>query len=1106
MVDNKHYVRQLLDSLGTDPARTCLIWRDTQVSAGSLAAIVTSAAQVMRRNGIDSSSAVGLLTTTNSPATLILRYAANLVGAAVIHLAGVSAVNPKDMLSLEEQLGILAETRVTVLATDAGHVDRARAMAGRAATPPLLAGLGPLGDDVVDLTAGVAGSFDPATAAAGELALVTYTSGSTGKPKGVAWSFGVKNEIVAVVGAKGRRATALITAPLTHTNSFIADNVIVAGGTIVLHEGFDAAQVLRAIGTHRVTQLMLSVPQLYLLHEHPDVPVTDLSSVQSLFYTGSPASPDRLAGVVKVFGPVLYQIYGNSECGRMCLLTPDDHRYPDLLATVGRPIDLLKLSIRDPQGDQELPTGQPGEVCVRSPLSMTGYWNDPELTARVTRGGWLRTGDIGYLDDRGYLRLLGRISDVMKANGIKVHPAAVENALLGHEAVAQAAVFGVTGDDGAERIHAVVVPQDGHEFDPGELIAHVAAVLSRSHAPAEITARADLPLLGFGKPDRMLLRREARARQALAAGLRTHRDAPAATLAGLVERQARQAPDATALVDGDVTVSYAELNSRAGRLARLFTGRGIGPEQIVALALPRSVEMVVAIVAAGKAGAAYLPVDPGYPAERIAFMLADAAPALLCTTGQLAAGLPPAEVPHLVLDDPGSVAAALEQDAADPADAGRQAPLSQAAPAYVIYTSGTTGKPKGVVVTHAGLAHLASAKVERMAVGADSRILQFASPSFDASVTELLAAFSAGATLVVPPPVPLAGEALGQVLADQRISHAVLPPVAVASLAGQRPADLRTLVVAGEECPADLAAAWAPHLRMINAYGPTEVTVCATMTAPLSGGAAPPIGWPIAGADVYVLDPKLRQVPPGTVGELYVGGPGLARGYLGRPALTAERFVANPFGSPDSRMYRTGDLASWQPDGQLMFHGRVDDQVKVRGFRIELGEVAAALASHPHVEQAVAAVRDDPAGTRQVVGYLVPVSGAEPAPGELRQHVSRILPEHMVPAAYVSLSAFPLTPSGKLDRNALPTPQARVIPTGRAPRTRQERALAEAFCEVLGQPSVDVESNFFELGGNSMLAITLIRAARRAGIAVSPRELIDNPTIEALAAVACTTA
>jgi acyl-coenzyme A synthetase/AMP-(fatty) acid ligase/aryl carrier-like protein len=329
--------------------------------------------------------------------------------------------------------------------------------------------------------------------------------------------------------------------------------------------------------------------------------------------------------------------------------------------------------------------------------------------------------------------------------------------------------------------------------------------------------------------------------------------------------------------------------------------------------------------------------------------------------------------------------------------------------------------------------------------------------------------------------------------------------VAVASLAGQRPAGLRTLVVAGEECPADLAAAWAPHLRLINAYGPTEVTVCATMTGPLPGGGAPPIGSPIPGADVYVLDPGLRLVPPGAVGELYIGGPGLARGYLGRPALTAERFVASPFGSAGSRMYRTGDLASWRPDGQLTFHGRADDQVKVHGFRIELGEVAAALASHPHVGRAVAAVRDL-AGTKQVVGYVIPVNGTEPAPGELRQHVSRVLPEHMVPAAYVSLGAFPLTPSGKLDRNALPAPQAPAARAGRGPRTPREQALAAAVCEVLGLPSVDVESNFFELGGNSMLAIRLIRAARGAGIAISPRELVDNPTIEALAAVAAATA
>ncbi|WP_416875596.1 non-ribosomal peptide synthase/polyketide synthase [Kitasatospora sp. SC0581] len=542
--------------------------------------------------------------------------------------------------------------------------------------------------------------------------------------------------------------------------------------------------------------------------------------------------------------------------------------------------------------------------------------------------------------------------------------------------------------------------------------------------------------------------------------------AAGASLPALFAARVAATPDAVALVCGEAELTYRELNARANRFAHALIARGVGPEQLVAVALPRSVESVVAVLGVLKAGAAYLPVDPAYPRARIDFMLADARPVL-------------------VVDDPAMVAEG------DGPESDPEVVLDVRHPAYVIYTSGSTGRPKGVVVSHGGVSGLAAAQVERLGVGPGSRVLQFASPSFDASFWDVCSALLSGAALVLA-----SADAPLESLTDRRlgVTHVTLPPSALAAVDGAE-VTAGTLVVAGEACLPELVARWAPGRRMINAYGPTETTVCATMSDPLApGSGVPPIGRAVAGFRVYVLDDRLRLVPPGVQGELYVAGAGLARGYLDRPGLTAGRFVACPF-EPGERMYRTGDLVLRRADGELEYVGRADDQVKVRGFRIELGEIEAALAGHPAVAQSTVLARDE-----RLVGYVVPRPGVSARPAELAAHLRERLPDYLVPSAFVLLEALPLTPNGKLDRAALPAPESVPTAAGRAPRTPQEQILCELFAEVLGRPQVGVDEDFFDLGGHSLLATRLAARVRSVlGVELGLRTLFQTSTVAGLA-------
>ncbi|MET7311738.1 amino acid adenylation domain-containing protein [Streptomyces sp. NPDC005571] len=564
-----------------------------------------------------------------------------------------------------------------------------------------------------------------------------------------------------------------------------------------------------------------------------------------------------------------------------------------------------------------------------------------------------------------------------------------------------------------------------------------------------------------------------------------------ATLPGLVQRYAATTPDAPALDADSGVLSYGELADRAARLARRLRELGAVPGRIVALALPRSVEAVVAALAVQQTGAAYLPVDPDHPVERIQSMLQDASPVLLVAASGAHPQYAPEGLPVLILE-----AGAY---GGDPLPVRTPAPEEAA---YVIYTSGSTGRPKGVVVTHAGIGPLAHSFAERFGIEAADRVLQAGSPAFDISVAEAAMTFHRGATLVVPPAGPLAAAELGDVLRERRITVALLPPALLARTPADDLPELRTLATGADTCPPGLPARWAVGgRRILNAYGPTEATVGITVSDPLPGdGSAPPIGRTIAGARAYVLDRALRPVPFGVLGEMYLAGEGVARGYLGRPGLTAERFVADLYGPPGARMYRSGDLARRRPDGQLDFLGRADEQVKVNGLRIEPGEIEAWLAEHPSLEQAVVDFRDG-----RLIAYAVPRAGCTVDPDALRTHAALRLPAAMVPVTYIEVVSVPVTATGKADRAALPAPAPlrKSVPNGGA-ATPAEAALCALYADLLGVREVAPDEDLFEAGGDSITALQLVGRAQSAGLEFTPGEVFTARTPVRLAALART--
>lgn len=561
----------------------------------------------------------------------------------------------------------------------------------------------------------------------------------------------------------------------------------------------------------------------------------------------------------------------------------------------------------------------------------------------------------------------------------------------------------------------------------------------------------------------------------------------------LFEAQVEQTPDAVALAFQDQQLTYRVLNQRANQLAHYLQTLGVVPSVLVGLCVDRSPEMIVGILGILKAGGAYVPLDPDYPGDRLSFMLADAQVKILVTQRSCLNCLSNQPLQVICLDRDWK--AISQQSQLNPSSHVTADNL-----AYAIYTSGSTGKPKGVLVQHRGLSNLAEAQKPTFNLQPESRILQFASLSFDASIFEIIMALANGASLYLAPKESLLpGAGLLQFLRDNAITHATLPPAVLSILPSENLPALHTVISAGEACSGKIVERWAACRQFFNAYGVTEATVWTTVARLTPSCSKPAIGRPILNSQVYILDANLQPVPIGVTGEIYIGGDGVAQGYLNRSELTAQRFIHKQ----GNRLYKTGDLARYRSDGNIEFVGRIDDQVKLRGFRIELGEVETVLRQHPAIQEAVVTLREDSPDNKRLVACVVPTHKQTVNPDDLRSFLRARLPNHLIPSAFVLLDTLPLTPNGKVDRTALPTPNkvnSELEKIFVAPRTTTEQTLAKIWADVLNLERVGIYENFFDLGGDSFLAMRLVERVQQQFEQELPLfNLFLAPTVEQLA-------
>jgi amino acid adenylation domain-containing protein len=571
------------------------------------------------------------------------------------------------------------------------------------------------------------------------------------------------------------------------------------------------------------------------------------------------------------------------------------------------------------------------------------------------------------------------------------------------------------------------------------------------------------------------------------------------TVHGLFEAQAAQSANSVAAVFGPGQLTYAELDARTNQLARHLQNLGVKPGVLVGVFVERSLDMLVALIGTLKAGGAYVPIDPTFPPERVRFVLDDAGASVVLTQSSLTKNWSFGDAQVVRLDADWDLVA--RADTAKPANLAGPDDL-----AYVIYTSGSTGKPKGVEVPHRAVVNLLRSMLARPGLARTDVLAAVTTLSFDIAGLELFLPLCVGAKLaIVSRETAQFAVQLLQYLKDVNATVVQATPVTWQQLleAGWRGEPALKVLCGGEAFPPELANELVKYAASVwNMYGPTETTIWSAALEVMAGSGSVPIGHPIANTEFFVLDREGQIAPIGIAGELYISGMGLARGYHNRPELTTERFVANPFNrQPGARMYRTGDLVRRRPDGTLDFLGRLDNQIKLRGFRIELGEIESVLGSHAAIAQAVVSLREDVAGEKRLIAYVVSASGPAPSGAELRDFVVKKLPAYMAPATYVPMDALPLTPNGKIDRAALPAPdwsKQQDSLAYAAPRTPEEETMAAIWAEVLRLQRVGINDNLFELGADSLHVFQIAARANKAGIAVTPRQILQFRTIAAI--------